>query len=126
MPFLFHCSTAGAGQWRWIRGAEAPSRDETILVGLTKNGEITAEISAGGSSWSLISDITGSSIIASGFEQLSWPNVGVAYESIAGNALLVWNGKDEINRLRYSVWSNGGSWTASQGVPGYTGSEPHW
>lgn len=115
----------GAGQWYWIRGAEAPKRDETILVGFTKNGEITAELSSNGGSWSLISDITGSSIIASGFTQLSWPSCGVAYESIAGNALLVWNGKDEINRLRYSVW-NGYSWTISQGVPGYTGSEPQW
>ncbi|NQV28994.1 MAG: cadherin repeat domain-containing protein, partial [Rhodopirellula sp.] len=99
--------TVTVGQWRIIDGAESPSRDEKIVVGVSSAGVISGEMYSGGS-WSALpfSLASGASSGEHGFD--------VVYESVSGNALLVWNnGSTGTNSVSYRTW-DGTSWSAEQ------------
>jgi hypothetical protein len=102
--------TANVGSWRIIEGAEAPTRDEIILVGVDGSGLITGQI-WNGSSWSGLpfNDLaTVSTSTYHGFD--------VAYENQSGDAILVWNnGAGGAAPLSYRVW-DGAAWSGEQTI----------
>jgi len=110
-------SSANVGVYRIIQGAEAPTRNEKIVCGITNGSTISAEI-WDGSSWSGI--ISGPPVSES-----YWWGCGVAYERQSGDGVLVWNDNSQSagNKLRYTVW-NGSSWTTPASITAYTGGEP--
>ncbi|MBC7818685.1 MAG: DUF4347 domain-containing protein, partial [Planctomycetaceae bacterium] len=102
-------NSASVGQWRIIDGAEAPTRDEKILVGIDSAGVISGEF-WNGTSWAALPFAldTVSSSTNHGFD--------VVYESASGDALLVWNnGTGGSSPISYRVW-NGTSWSAEQNI----------
>ena len=98
-------TTANVGEWRIMAGAEAPTRDEIIVMGVDKGSKnITGEI-WNGSTWSALPLNPMANI-----NETSWWGFGVAYETQSGNAVLVWNnGTSGTNSLSYSIW-NGFVW----------------
>ncbi len=95
------------GPWTIITGAEAPTRDEKIVIGVDNTGNLSGQM-WNGTSWSVftfndfstVSDIT------------KW-GFSVAYESQTGNAVMVWNnGSVGTNSLSYRVW-DGSTWSAT-------------
>ena len=87
-----------------LQAAAAPTRDEIIVVGRTSGfGPIVGEICSGGTWSALPINPLGSYAVAS-----SWM-ADVAYESVSGDAVLVWADNTD---LKFSVW-NGTSWTAA-------------
>lgn len=102
-------NSASVGQWRIIDGAEAPTRDEKILVGIDSAGVISGEF-WNGATWATLPFAldTVSSTTNHGFD--------VVYESTSGDALLVWNnGTGGSAPLSYRVW-NGTSWSTEQNI----------
>lgn len=101
--------TASVGSWRIIDGAESPTRDEKIVVGVDASGVISAEIYSGGS-WAAVpfSLATAQSSNDHGFD--------IAYERQSGDAVLVWNnGTSGSTPISYRVW-NGIAWSAEQTI----------
>ena len=102
-------NSASVGQWRIIDGAEAPTRDEKILVGVDASGVISGEF-WNGAAWSALPFAldTVSSTTNHGFD--------VVYESTSGDALLVWNnGTSGSAPISYRVW-NGTVWSSEQNI----------
>ncbi|WP_145362173.1 DUF4347 domain-containing protein, partial [Stratiformator vulcanicus] len=100
---------ANVGQWRIIDGAEAPTRDELIAVGVTSAGTISGQM-FDGSSWTALpfSLDTVSSGTNHGFD--------IEYESQSGDAVLVWNnGSTGSSPISYRVW-DGSSWSTEQTI----------
>ena len=94
------------GPWEVIAGAEAPTRDEKIVVGLDRNGNLSGQI-WNGTSWTAFAF----NDIATGLEQERW-GFDVAYESSSGDAVLVYaNGTSGTQGLSYRTW-DGASWSA--------------
>jgi hypothetical protein len=112
-------TTANVGTWRTMQGAEAPTRDEKIVVGVEEGGTSTGMM-WNGSSWSALSLGTLGSV-----SETYWYGSDVAYESQSGDAVLVWNDSSQAagDELRFSVW-NGSSWTTPASIAAYTGAEP--
>ncbi len=107
-------NSANVGQWEVMQGAEAPTRDEAIVVGIQGDKTITGQM-WNGSTWSALSI----NDLGSAKNSDSW-SFDVAYELQSGDAVLVWN--DSPN-LKFSVW-NGSSWTVPAVVAAYTGGDP--
>ncbi|MDJ0864882.1 MAG: DUF4347 domain-containing protein [Myxococcota bacterium] len=88
------------GTWRVIAGAEAPTRDEKIVVGVDSAGDLSGMV-WNGSSWSSSTPI--------GFLPVSendrW-GFDVAYESQSGDAVIVFN--DGLFTVGYVVWDGTG------------------
>lgn len=102
-------NSANVGEWRIIDGAEAPTRDEKILLGVNSAGVISGEF-WNGSSWSALPFAldTVSSSTNHGFD--------VAYESQSGHALIVWNnGTTGSAPLSYRTW-DGSLWSSEQTI----------
>ena len=94
---------------RALRAAEAPTRDEIIVIGRTTGGSIVGE-RWDGTAWSALPiNPLGTYALA-----YSWM-ADVAYESISGNAVMVWANGTGLN---FSVW-NGTSWTAAAALSDY-------
>ncbi len=113
-------SSADMGaRWRIMQGAESPTRDEKIVVGVTSGSTVNGQM-WDGNAWSALSINPLGSVSES-----YWWGFDVAYEQQSGDAVLVWNdnGQSAGNKLRYSVW-NGSSWTAPASITDYGGSEP--
>ena len=102
-------NTANVGEWRIIDGAESPTRDEKIVVGVRTSGVISGEIYSNGS-WSSLpfSIVSGAASNQHGFD--------VVYDNFSGLALLVWtNGSSGTNNVSFRTW-NGTSWSAAQTI----------
>ena len=102
-------------RYRTVQGADAPTRDEKIVVGIDANnpGQVTGEM-WDGTSWSALPLGMGN------VSESYWYGAEVAYEQQSGDAVVVWNNGSQ---LQYAVW-DGSSWTAAQSITAYTGSEP--
>lgn len=101
--------------------AEAPTRDELIMIG---SADVSGKIEAivwNGSTWTapLGLDIATPSAAASQYNSF-----GLAYESQSGDAMLVWdNGTTGTAGLSYAVW-NGTSWSAINTITAPSSGEP--
>ncbi|HEX5065660.1 MAG TPA: cadherin domain-containing protein, partial [Myxococcota bacterium] len=99
-----------SSRWRIVQGAEAPTRDEKIVIGVDTSGTVRGEI-WNGTTWSALP----TNPLATGTTSTYWAGE-VAYESTSGDALVVWsNGTTGSAGLSYSVW-NGTTWTAPQTI----------
>ncbi len=106
--------TANLGQWRIIQGAEAPTRDEAIVVGVNSSGQLDGQI-WNGVSWNAL-PINPLGTVT----QTYWWGMDVAYESDSGDAVLVWT--DGAN-IEYATW-DGSSWSAVNTLGIYSGATP--
>ena len=103
--------SANVGSYRILEAAEAPTRDEKIVVGVESTiGFVRGEM-WDGSTWTALpfNDL--------GFS-LSPTNQSfdVAYESQSGDALLVWdNAAGGTGSVSYRVW-DGSTWSAEQTI----------
>ncbi len=106
-------------EFRTMQAAEAPTRDEIIVVGTINNKDVVAQM-WDGSTWAQVSlGVLGQ------VSEAYWWGAEVAYEQTSGDAVMVWNddGQSSGQELRYATW-DGSSWSAVQSVSGYTGNEP--
>ncbi len=87
-------SSAVTGDFRIMQGERAPTRDEALLMGVDVGGKIAAE-RWDGSTWAPLGSSLG------GTDQTFWWGFDVAYESLSGDAVLVYA---ETSNLRYAVW----------------------
>lgn len=90
----------GVGQWKIIQGAESPISDETIVVGIAKDGdkEIRGKVLRDSSTsfWEDISVPTGSSgtettLLNNQLKSTDYWSIDVKYESLSGQSLIVWS-----------------------------------
>lgn len=102
------------GTWRVMQGAEAPTRDEKIVVGVDTGGTIEGQI-WDGSTWSAL-PINPMGAVT----QTYWWGMDVAYESSSGDAVLVWT--DGAN-LEYATW-DGATWSSVSTIGAYSGATP--
>ena len=111
--------TTNVGDWRIIQGADSPTRDERIVVGVDSLSNVAAMM-WDGAAWTPIPLNTLGTV-----SENYWWGFDVAYEQQSGDAILVWNDNSQAagSKLRYSVW-NGASWTAAQSIGAYAGAEP--
>ncbi len=107
-------SAANVGEWRIMQGAEAPTRDEAIIVGVDTGGTIEGQM-WNGTSWSSLSINPLGTV-----SQTYWWGMDVAYESDSGDALMVWT--DGAN-VKYATW-NGTAWSSVNTLGIYTGATP--
>ncbi|MFM7071860.1 MAG: DUF4347 domain-containing protein, partial [Planctomycetota bacterium] len=110
--FLSAVNTATMGQWRIIDGAESTTRDEKIVLGTTTTGTITGQIYSEGA-WSLIPNTPTAGLFVSGIDP-SFHSFDVAYETLSGNALVVWRSATN-GIISYRTW-NGTTWSAVQNL----------
>ena len=111
----FGADTVDVGQkdgeeWMYVQGASAPNSDEKFVIGVTSNKRITA-MKFDGTSWALAHPTTGGTFLDDGSSSITsnaYNNAIVAYESLSGRAMLVWN-NGKKKRPRYAVWE-GSSW----------------
>jgi CSLREA domain-containing protein len=97
-------NSAAIGDLVALQAAEAPTRDEIVVVGRTSAfGPIVGEM-WDGSTWSALPI----NPLGSYSNSASWM-ADVAYESVSGDAMLVWADNTDV---KFSVW-NGASWTAA-------------
>ena len=103
-------SSVAIGDLKSMQVAESPTRTEVIVIGRTSGGSIVGEI-WNGTSWGA------STINPLGTQAVSsqWATAA-GYESVSGDALLVWG--DQATGLRFTTW-NGMSWSASAVVSDY-------
>ncbi|MBT8361895.1 MAG: DUF4347 domain-containing protein, partial [Deltaproteobacteria bacterium] len=109
-----------SARYRIMQGAEAPTRDERIVVGVDAAGVVIGEI-GNGSGWNMFSLGKLGEVSES-----YWYGVEVAYEQLSGDAVVVWNDNAQAigDKLRYAVW-NGSSWSTSPtSISAYAGNEP--
>ena len=103
-------TTQAVGSWLIIQGAEAPTRAESIVVGIDVNQNISGEIRSA-ATWTALPFNNLATISDSAY----W-SFDVAYESQSGEAVLVWsNGTTGTMPLSYRVW-NGTTWSAAQTI----------
>jgi hypothetical protein len=96
-----------SGEWQVMAGAEAPTRDEKIVVGVDDTGKLQVLV-WNGASWTTNAPAGIGTGTVSDFRKWGFD---VAYESQSGDALLTYN--DGAGGIGYSVW-NGTSWSAPQ------------
>ncbi|KGM41169.1 hypothetical protein JY96_16965 [Aquabacterium sp. NJ1] len=101
--------------------AEAPTRDELIMIGSADaSGKIEA-IVWNGSTWTAP---LGVPVAAPSAAASQYNSFGLAYESQSGDAMLVWdNGTTGTAGLSYAVW-NGTSWSAINTITAPSSGEP--
>jgi len=111
-------TTALPDNHRIMQGADAPTRDEKIVVGIDASGNVTGTI-WDGSSWTTLPLSMG--MVSENY----WWGANVAYEQLSGDAVVVWNDNTQPvgSKLRYAVW-DGTSWNTPQSISAYTGAEP--
>ncbi len=102
--------------------AEAPTRDEFIMIGAADvSGEIQA-IVWDGSAWTAPLGIPVAAPSASASQYHSF---ALAYESQSGDALLVWdNGNTGTAGLSYAIW-NGTGWSSINTITSPASGEPY-
>ena len=102
-----------------MQGADAPTRDEKIVVGIDATGNVTGEM-WNGSSWSAL-PLNNMGTVSETY----WYGAEVAYEQLSGDAIVVWNDNSQAagDKLRYAVW-DGTSWSTPQSIGVYSGAEP--
>ena len=111
-------STAPSGDYRIMQGAEAPTRDEIIIIGVTESSEITGEI-WDGTSWTVLpAGVLGSPLGT--VSQDYWWSMDVAYEQASGDAVLVWCDGTET---KSSVW-DGTDWMTPVTIEDFGASTP--
>jgi uncharacterized protein YheU (UPF0270 family) len=106
-------------RYRIMQGADAPTRNEKIVVGIDASGNVTG-VMWNGTSWSAL-PINNLGTVSETY----WWGADVAHEQVSGDALVVWNDNSQAAglKLRYAVW-NGSSWSTPQSIAAYTGTEP--
>jgi hypothetical protein len=112
-------SSANIGQLHNVQAAEAPTRDEIIVLGVDTGGTIRGERWDGSAgTWSAL-PFTGTA------SEPERTGLAIGYEQASGHALAVWNDDSQAagSKLRYAVW-DGSSWSAAAAVGAYTGGEP--
>ncbi len=92
------------GDFRIIQGAESPSRDEAIIVGVDAGGTVAGEL-WNGSSWTAL-PVLGSTT------QTYWWGFDVAYEPVSGDAMVVYADGAALN---YRTW-NGSTWSGETAI----------
>jgi parallel beta-helix repeat protein len=113
--FTGELNSASVGDWRIIQGAEAPTRDEIIVLGVASGSGTIAGEFWNGSSWNpLPMNPLGSNA------ETFWWSMDVAYESQSGDAILVFTDGGDVE---FATWDGGsGSLPASIGI--YAGGTP--
>ena len=106
-------NSTSIGEWRIIQGAESPTRDEKIILGIDTGGTVEGQI-WDGSTWSTIPLTMGT------VSQTNWWGVDVQYEESSGDAVLVWT---DGSNLEYASW-NGSSWSIASTISAYSGATP--
>ena len=118
--FSAEANSANVGEWRIIAGAEAPTRDEIIVVGVVDTTGVLNGEMWDGSTWSALSlNPLGETAVSEDY----WWGFDLAYEQQSGEAVLVWNNNTATRFLQYSTW-DGALWSAKTTVAAYTGGEP--
>ena len=98
------------GPWRVVAGAESPDRDEKIVVGVDASGNLSGQM-WDGSAWTAFTF----NDFATVSDSTKW-GFAVEYESISGDAVLVWNnGTTGTTSLSYRVW-DGTTWSATNTI----------
>ncbi|NNC75708.1 MAG: CSLREA domain-containing protein, partial [Acidimicrobiia bacterium] len=111
-------ASQGVGQFRIIQGAEAPTRDEAIVLGMTDTGTIAGEM-WDGTDWAALPFNN----LATGRVAWNW-GLATAYESLSGDGVVVWNnGTTGTTGLSYRVW-NGLVWSGPQTITTPLSGEP--
>lgn len=109
--------TIGSKPARAMAGAASETRDEIIILAVDTSANVLGRI-YNGTTWSNATPNPLGTVSVNGY----W-SADVAYESLSGDAILVWDDSAASPRLRYMIW-NGDAWGTPAGVPGYTGGEP--
>ncbi len=104
--------SASVGDFRIVQGAESPTRDEAIVVGVDSGGTIAGEI-WDGSSWAALPSLGTTS-------QTYWWSVDVAYEPVSGDAIVVYTDGSALN---YRVW-DGSTWSTEASITEPPGGTP--
>ncbi len=102
------------GELKVIQAAEAPTRDEAIVVGVETGSRIIRGQIWNGTTWTALPLNNLGIADADDFQGFD-----VAYEQASGDAVIVWN---DAGTLKTSTW-NGTSWTAPATVTAYSGVE---
>ncbi len=98
-------TSATVGEFRIIQGAESPTRDEAIVVGVDNaTGTIAGEL-WDGSSWTALPALGSTT-------QTYWWSFDVAYEAVSSDAMVVYADGASLN---YRVW-NGSTWSAEASI----------
>ena len=98
-------ASAVTGEYRTMEGAESPTRDEAIVIGVNSANQVTSEL-WDGSAWTAHASNPLSTVTDS-----FWWGFDVAYESVSGDAVIVYNnGTTSTAGLSYRVW-NGSTWS---------------
>ena len=107
-----------ADRYRTMQAADAPTRDEKIVVGVDASGNVTGEM-WDGSAWSALPLSMGT------VSETYWYGTEVVYEQLSGDAVVVWNDNSQAagDKLRYAVW-DGTNWSTPQSIAAYPGTEP--
>jgi hypothetical protein len=109
----------GVGQWKIIQGAVSPISDETIVVGIAKDGdkEIRGKVlrDSSISFWEGISVPTGTpdietTLLNNQLKSTDYWSIDVKYESLSGQSLIVWS-----NGVAASASTSGISFTSGTG-----------
>ena len=101
--------SANMGQWRIVEAAEAPTRDEKIVVGVDTIGQLKGEI-WDGSTWTALPFSMGFSL------DTTAQSFDVVYESQSGDAMVVWdNLAGGTASVSFRVW-DGNTWSAEQTI----------
>ncbi|MCB9917355.1 MAG: LEPR-XLL domain-containing protein [Planctomycetes bacterium] len=111
--------TMPVGDYRILEGAEAPTRDEIIVIGVNTSSQIRGEF-WNGSTWEALPFNGSLPTISESY----WWSFDVSYESVSGDAMVVWrNGSSGTEGLSYSTW-NGTSWSPIETITTPLGGEP--
>ena len=105
-------ATASVGEFRVMQAAEAPQRDETIVVGVASSGTIAGEM-WNGSSWSALPPLGSTN-------ETFWWSAEVAYEGLSSDAVVVYTDGADLN---YRVW-DGTNWSPEAAIAEPTAGTP--
>ena len=106
--------TLSVGNWRVIQGADSPTRDERIIVGVGDDGVIEGQF-WNGSDWSNLPLNPLGTV-----SETHWWSVDVAYEEVSGDALVAWT---DGSSIQYSTW-DGATWSSSAAITGIATATP--
>jgi VCBS repeat-containing protein len=106
---------ADTGQYVTMAGAESPTRDEKIVVGMDANGTISAQV-WDGTAWTPVSmtmqsgNLNSNGELASIKSPTDLSRFAVVYQQNSGNAMLVWDNGGGNWNFSYSIW-DGSKWS---------------
>ena len=116
--FGTEANSDNVGGYRILAGADAPTRDEKIVVGVD-DGEVVSGELWDGTSWTAFS-FNDLATVSDSF----WWGFDVAYEQDSGDALLVYNnGSTGSTGLSYRTW-DGSVWSSSSDITTPLSGEP--